>query len=275
MATAVDTPRRDGDPAARAPRSDAFDVARIQSSILFGPDERPPAGLRVLDLGCGDGATVLGWAALGADAFGCDFGAPAARAPQRLFAEGRVSEIETSPRYRLPYADGTFDCVVSNQVFEHVADYAGTIRECRRVLKDDGVALHIFPARLVPIEPHVYTPFGGALQSRSWIGLWTLLGVRTRKLARASWREATDATHRYLSENTNYLSGREILSEFGDAFGSVAYAERAFLHSSPNRRGRALARAARVAPPLYRLYRVFWSRVVLCRSPKPLAGGGE
>lgn len=258
-----------------ASRADAYDIARVQASILFGTDQPLPQGLRVLDLGSGDGAAVLGWLGLGADVHGCDFRLPTTPAIEFLRKEKRVAEIALSPCYRLPYPDGSFDCVVSSQVFEHVANYSETIRESRRVLKDNGVALDIFPSRLVPIEPHVFTPFGGAMQRRVWVALWTLFGVRTQSLAQAPWGQATDATHRYLIQNTNYLTGSEIRAAFEAEFASVVFAERAFLESSPNRRGRILARAGRLAPPLYWLYRVFWSRVVVCRSPRPRAGGAD
>ena len=41
----------------------------------------------------------------------------------------------------LPYDDGTFDIVVSNQVVEHVSDTDTFLREIRRVLKPSGVTV--------------------------------------------------------------------------------------------------------------------------------------
>jgi SAM-dependent methyltransferase len=38
----------------------------------------------------------------------------------------------------LPFAAGTFDLVLSHAVIEHVADAPLYLRECRRVLKEDG-----------------------------------------------------------------------------------------------------------------------------------------
>lgn len=45
----------------------------------------------------------------------------------------------------LPFADGSFDVVFSSSVLEHIPDLDHTQAEIYRVLKDDGVALHITP----------------------------------------------------------------------------------------------------------------------------------
>lgn len=45
----------------------------------------------------------------------------------------------------LPFADGSFDVVFSSSVLEHIPDLDHTQAEIYRVLKNDGVALHITP----------------------------------------------------------------------------------------------------------------------------------
>lgn len=244
--------------------AEALHVARLQAAVLASSGRAATPGASVLDLGCGDGGIVAGWLKQGADAHGCDFAVTERPAAAALRAEGRLRAIELAPAYRLPYPDASFDFVVSNQVFEHVRDYPATIRETRRVLRPGGRAVHVFPSRLVPIEPHVNTPFGGALQSRFWISLWARAGVRSPRQRRMTWREAAAHTHRFLSENTNYLRGGEIRNAFEAEFQQVRYAERAFLENSPNKRGRMLAQIGSAAPPLFYLYRVFWSRVIVC-----------
>lgn len=49
----------------------------------------------------------------------------------------------------LPFADNEFDLVASHEVFEHIRDVAGAIREVKRVLKPGGIAylnIHLFPS---------------------------------------------------------------------------------------------------------------------------------
>lgn len=40
--------------------------------------------------------------------------------------------------YRLPFADGEFDCVISLDTLEHVSDHEGFLREMQRVVKPHG-----------------------------------------------------------------------------------------------------------------------------------------
>jgi SAM-dependent methyltransferase len=72
-----------------------------------------PRGARVLDFGCGDGEGVDAYLAIGCDAWGCDI-------ELALDTDPRLKLIEHP--YRLPFEDGSFDFVFSEQVFEHVRD---------------------------------------------------------------------------------------------------------------------------------------------------------
>lgn len=54
----------------------------------------------------------------------------------------------------LPFADKSFDVVVSNHVIEHVAKADLHLSEIRRVLKDEGIAYLATPNRLWPWEAH-------------------------------------------------------------------------------------------------------------------------
>lgn len=62
----------------------------------------------------------------------------------------------------LPYADTSFDVVISNHVIEHVGDDAAQRRhlaEIHRVLKDDGVGYLAVPNRWMVTEPHYQLKF--------------------------------------------------------------------------------------------------------------------
>ncbi|MFQ5888715.1 MAG: class I SAM-dependent methyltransferase [Gemmatimonadota bacterium] len=59
----------------------------------------------------------------------------------------------------LPVADGTFDFVIANHLYEHVGDPALLFREIFRVLRPGGRAYVTAGSRLAVMEPHYRLPF--------------------------------------------------------------------------------------------------------------------
>lgn len=165
----------------------------------------------ILDLGCGAGAHVETLRARGYDAWGCDIADPGASDfPIDQATKGYLRPIKMQP-YRLPFEDNRFDWVISSQVLEHVMDYAATFSEIRRILKPGGASLHVFPSRLVLIEPHVFIPLASVIQNRTWLRLWALLGVRNGYQAGKPPQEVVRINYDYLRAHTNYLTRTEIL----------------------------------------------------------------
>ncbi len=118
---------------------------------------------RVLDLGCGIGSVVEAMAADGRDAIGIDvasvapFWAKSGRDPERYVAGDGTS---------LPFADGTFDAVITLGVIEHVgtatghftlsptyqAERAAFCAEARRVTRRGGRVLLACPNKWFPLD---------------------------------------------------------------------------------------------------------------------------
>jgi SAM-dependent methyltransferase len=240
-------------------------LAALQAAILSDAADVPKPGARVLDLGCGNGDVVQGWLDLGYDAYGCDFKFKPGPLVEPLQQSGRLSAIDQEP-YRLPFPDNSFDLLVTQQVLEHVRDYPTTLAETKRVLKPGGHALHMFPARLMPIEPHTRVPGATVFRSPSWLRVWAKLGVRSPGQVGMPWQDVACRNQTYLERNTNYLTGPELRRHFTAYFDHVQFVEDSFLKNSPNRRGRILAQLGRIAPPLFSLYRSLWARVVLARA---------
>jgi SAM-dependent methyltransferase len=205
----------------------------------------------VLDFGCGDGGAVEAWRDSGREAFGCDIAVH--RSGDRLRA------IETP--YRLPFDDGTFDLVVSNMVLEHVQDYGVAFGEIRRVLKPGAISLHVFPARWAPIEPHLRIPLATVLQSRWWLALWARLGVRNEFQSGLPWRDVAAFNAEYLRTRTNYPARKELLGIAQRWFDEAAFVEALALKHG--RRTKLAYPAARILPPLTRLYAELRMRLLL------------
>lgn len=61
----------------------------------------------------------------------------------------------------LPFADGTFEAILSFDVLEHVQDVPQTLSECYRVLKPGGRFFVVFPSYFHPTEHHLLIKLPG------------------------------------------------------------------------------------------------------------------
>jgi SAM-dependent methyltransferase len=96
---------------------------------------RVGAGMQVLDLACGPGL-VAGAARLrGAMPTGLDFAAAMIGFARAAHPEIRFEEGDAEA---LPFADASFDAVISNFRIHHVPDPVRALSEARRVLRRDG-----------------------------------------------------------------------------------------------------------------------------------------
>jgi SAM-dependent methyltransferase len=114
---------------------------------------RTAQGARVLEVGCGAGYGAHHIAADGAVVTATD---PSDQAVAYARAKYPGVTFEQADGTRLPFADGSFDVVVSFQVIEHIDDDARYLREISRVLKPSGVLYCTTPnrrLRLLPLQP--------------------------------------------------------------------------------------------------------------------------
>ncbi len=122
---------------------------------------------------------------------------------------------------RLPFADGYFDLVVANEVFEHVDDLELVLHEIRRVLRPGGALLALFPSRGVVREGHIGIPGvhwlpKGAFRLR-YATLLRRLGLGHNKGKKTPARWATDALA-WLDADVTYRSKRAALAPFQRLF---------------------------------------------------------
>lgn len=100
------------------------------------------AGAKVLDVGCGPGLWTRELARRGCDVASIDLTDAAVELTKtslKLF--GLQADIRQGDAEKLPFADRSFDGVVSHGVIHHTPDTAGCVREMARVLRPGGVAV--------------------------------------------------------------------------------------------------------------------------------------
>jgi SAM-dependent methyltransferase len=139
-----------------------------------------PAGLRILDVGCGDAALAVALALRRALVTGVDVDPSMLAAGRaRAAAEGVAPDLMQGDIRALPFANDSFDVVLAVTVLCFVDDAAPAVREMARVLRPGG--------RLVIGE----------------LGRWNLWAAKRRMsgwLGSRVWRSATFRTARALKD---------------------------------------------------------------------------
>jgi SAM-dependent methyltransferase len=144
-----------GDP--HAVLDDASRVMKASKIVAQLRAARSLEGTSVLDVGCGNGVIARELArAVGpsGSVFGVDV------VDQRTTFDGY--QFERVSGTILPFADSSFDIVVSNHCIEHVGDRRDQLHhlvEAQRVLRPGGICYLAVPNRWTLVEPHFRLPF--------------------------------------------------------------------------------------------------------------------
>ena len=157
------------------------------------------AGLRVLDVGCGDGAYLIHATRLGATVTGLDISpAMLAAARRRAGAAGVSVEWHEGRAEALPFQTASFDVVIAVTVLcWWVTDHTAAVQEMARMLRPSGI--------VVIGELGRYSLWALARRIRGWFG-------------EKFWREA----HFWTTEELRRLVESGGL-EFGAVRGAVYY----------------------------------------------------
>jgi SAM-dependent methyltransferase len=185
----------------------------LESARRFASESHNPQ-LRILDFGCGGGAVVLKGLEEGLDIWGADLfqehASDRSGASRSGLLGSRIFEIREG---RLPWAAGHFDVVISNQVFEHVANLGAVVHEIHRVLKPGGTLLAVLPHSRMIFEVHSRLPFVHWFPRGSRVRFWWSLAM-CRCLKRndkgKSAREWTQRSLAWIDKFCFYRTPREI-----------------------------------------------------------------
>lgn len=102
---------------------------------------RLAAGKRVLDAACGEGYGSALLAQVAAEVVGVDIDSTSVEHARARYAANPGLSFERADAAKLPFADGSFDVIVSFETLEHLAEQEQMIAGFARVLRDDGVLL--------------------------------------------------------------------------------------------------------------------------------------
>jgi ubiquinone/menaquinone biosynthesis C-methylase UbiE len=223
---------------------------------------------KILDFGCGDGELVHQFRKQGFQAYGIDIVdcysdvELQCRAEKLSTADEKLFHTIAMNNYTLPFADNTFDCIISFYVFEHVQNWSQAFAEIQRVLKPGGICLHIFPSKYCPLEPHIFVPFGGVIQSYSYLACWAFLGIKNSYQKQLRWQEVAADNIRYLRTCTTYYSKAEIMQQVTPYASNIAFVEDIYIKHHFGRVRRYLSSPARRFPFISSLFSTFYTRVL-------------
>jgi SAM-dependent methyltransferase len=104
--------------------------------------------VNVLDWGCGKGHITYLLRKQGFNVTACDRQDPrddsAFGQETPIIGEQNINVVPLRDAVALPFESGSFDCVVSSGVLEHVADDLGSLKEIRRILTPQGLLFVTF-----------------------------------------------------------------------------------------------------------------------------------
>jgi SAM-dependent methyltransferase len=203
-------------------------------------------GDKVLDFGCGGGATVCELRERGYSAFGFeikDYLSQEAKAHKEWFSfrdndtSDQTDYIIDENAYRLPYENDVFDLILSSTTLEHISNLDHVALELSRITRPGGVNLHIFPPKLCLVEPHTLVAFATYkfFQRFSWFYLMGLLRIRNECQKKWTAREMAQRNLIYCQQALFFRDDDEIQNIFSRHFNTTYYVDK-FYYSTNARR---------------------------------------
>ncbi len=154
------------------------------------------AGKRILDVGGGLGGKAAYCIEHGArQAISLDMRTYSNQAALRLRQLGALHPLTADAAF-MPFADHSFDVILSVNAFEHIENVRATLQACKRILHPDGFIFLYFPP--------FYSPWGAHLDG--WINFpWPHLFFSDRTLIEAARRVEIRLAH-----NANYIPPAQV-----------------------------------------------------------------
>lgn len=97
----------------------------------------------LMDIGCGSGFLLHELDPLFSKSVGIDMSIESIR----LAGNYTRADLVLANAEKIPFADASFDCIISSDTFEHIPDDANAIREVKRLLRKGGVLILYVPSK--------------------------------------------------------------------------------------------------------------------------------
>lgn len=113
------------------------------------------SGLRVLEIGCGDGGNLLPFARMGCNVVGIDISITRIKDAKCFFAEKHTTgKFIATDIFNRPDLGNLFDIVICHDVYEHIENKVGLLEIIERYMAPTGIAFIAFPAWQMPFGGH-------------------------------------------------------------------------------------------------------------------------
>ena len=198
------------------PRYDEHEL-HVNRRFLLETAHRRVGDGAILDFGCSDASGIEWGIREGADVVGVDI-KPIVEHPL----------LRTCTATTLPFADASFDAIVSNMVFEHVMHPQEVLRELHRVLRPGGFMMHMWPSSEAVYEGHCRLFFAQNLRSEIFLRVCHSLGFGVRRQNKTA-KEFARKWLRYMGEECNYLPRASFVRVFNESGFSFEHRERDYL----------------------------------------------
>lgn len=129
-------------------------------------------GLKIIEIGCGEGGILLPFARLGCQVTGVDFDAGKIENAGKFFTEEGVQGIFIAQDvFKLKELEHQFDLIICHDVIEHIYDKDEFINKCRNLLTPQGFMFMSFPVWQMPFGGHQQMCQSRVLSHLPWFHL--------------------------------------------------------------------------------------------------------
>lgn len=122
-----------------------YKIKRVQWILgqLLSVRRSYPNGIKLLDMGCGDGRLLPLWQAVTAgEAYGIELSPAAMEQAAQAYPHIKYTSGDAT---NTSYADEQFDIIICQEVIEHIEEQHELVKECARILQTKGTLILTTP----------------------------------------------------------------------------------------------------------------------------------